>query len=299
MYDSFRACQPGWDRISPLLDAFGVAGKRVLDLGCGTGSFFELVLSMRPASLDGYDVSESMIAQARSKSAVFSNPTHPAKDIPLSLVVGSTSLVADASYDVILCLQVLQNLSDDPENTGVARRLALLQEMHRLLAPGGLCIISTRYRKQSCDEKVSDGSGSDHSDCDSNASSSFRSTYGDLYWYADSTIVPKAVRFMEHATPADPADEMSQADFALCQLHNSPDTVIRRDAYYTGARVKDPSFRAADSFFSRVDPGEMEALLAHISQLEETGTLDDYIQRRDALRGGLGHVAVVSGRKAL
>ena len=45
-------------------------------------------------------------------------------------------------------------------------------------------------------------------------------TYGDLYWYADKTVVPKAVNHMEFAVPADPVGELTAAGFTDCAYYN-------------------------------------------------------------------------------
>merc|ERR1712091_99417 len=119
--------------------------------------------------------------------------------------------------------------------------------MLRVLKPGGLCAITTRYRIQNGSEK---------------------STYGDLYWYADKPVVPKAVRFMELAVPQDPMGEMIAAGYKDCILINSPDLVIKSEAFndFTQNMIKNAAFRAADSFFSRLDNQELAALEAHVQQ---------------------------------
>merc|ERR1740139_1491599 len=94
-----------------------------------------------------------------------------------------TDAIPDAHYDVVVSLQVLQNICDEPTEAYEARQ-AFLKEILRVLKPGGLAVVSTRSRK--------------------GAGDSTGSSYGDMYWYADETVVPKAVQFMEHVVPAEP-----------------------------------------------------------------------------------------------
>ena len=297
MYDSYRGASPGWAVMAPLLAGpeHGIEGKRVLDLGCGTGGFFGKLLSMKPASLTAYDVSESMIEKAKEKAAGFAAKGGAFAHIPIDVRCATTEGLADGSFDAIVCLQVLQNICPDPsDGRGETSRRAFMQEMRRLLVPGGGVMITTRYRKQPYD-CAAEAEGAAAGGGDSSAS-----TYGDLYWYADRAVLPRAVAFMEGAVPARPAQELADAGFEACVLHNSTDTMIRADAYFRGEILVDPtegpSFQAADSFFSRLDDSERATLQAHIAALQEKGELKGYVERRDALRGKLGQVAVVVGR---
>ena len=279
MYDSFRFDAPGWGVLSPILDE--IKGKRVLDMGCGTGAFLEKLIDKEPSTLDGSDTSEKMIVKAQER-------VDKIKAAGGSLVpkvwAGDTSKVADGAYDVVICLQVLQNLTDVVEEC-VDLRVGFCKEINRILAPGGLAVITTRYRKQPGTDPICEGPDA--------------STYGDLYWYADKTVVPKAVNYMEFAVPADPVGELTAAGFTDCAYHNSPDTVTRSDAYPVGANVLNPAFRAGDSFFSRVVAcDELPALEAHITSLQESGKLDEYIATRREHAGALGQVGCLVGRKA-
>jgi 2-polyprenyl-3-methyl-5-hydroxy-6-metoxy-1,4-benzoquinol methylase len=331
VYDSYRGASPGWAVMSPLLTGAGtagttaehggenhggLAGKRVLDLGCGTGGFFGKLLSKGPASLTAYDVSESMIEKAKAKAKAFGAPGGEYAHIPIDVRCANTADLAAGSFDAIVCLQVLQNICPGPaEGRGEAARLSFMQEMRRLLVPGGSVMITTRYRKQPHDVAAEEEEGEEEGGGGAAAaagSSSSSSTYGDLYWYADRAVLPRAVAFMEGAVPARPAQELANAGFEGCALHNSTDTMIRADAYFRGeilagagageggdGEKEAKAFQAADSFFSRLDGEEQAALRAHVAGLRARGELEAYVARRDRRRGKLGQVAVVVGRKPL
>jgi hypothetical protein len=152
--------------------------------------------------------------------------------------------------------------------------------LHRIVKPGGLCVVTTRYRLQ-------DG-------CD-------KSSYGDLYWYSDKPVVPKAVGFMELAVPQSPHKEMEAAGFKNCTLTNSVDTMIQTAAYsdFTQNMILDSAFRAGDSFFSRLDEEELKALQDHVQAKLDNNTLQEYMAMRHKCRGEprKGQVGIVCGTK--
>src|SRR5687767_679449 len=70
-YDRFTAAseyEPVLDAIETWARAQGLAGRRVLDVACGTGKSFEPLLS-RGYEVTGCDLSPAMVAEARRKAA--------------------------------------------------------------------------------------------------------------------------------------------------------------------------------------------------------------------------------------
>jgi SAM-dependent methyltransferase len=89
-----------------------VAGLRVLDVGCGDRPYAEL---FRPAAeVVGFDV-----------------PGNPHADLHGSI---EAIPVDDGSFDVVLCLQVLEHVPDPP---------AAVRELRRVVRPGGRVLAST------------------------------------------------------------------------------------------------------------------------------------------------------------
>ncbi len=102
------------------------AADRILDLGCGTG-IVARVLRERlggAAKIVGLDVSPIMIEKARALTPELEFQQGNAMVLPF----------VDASFDLVLCQEMLQFVPD---------RLAALREVRRVLAPGGRFITST------------------------------------------------------------------------------------------------------------------------------------------------------------
>ena len=99
----------------PLLDwlrAQDVAGLRVLDVGCGDRPYEKLLHGA--AEIVGFDV-----------------PGNPHADLHGSI---DALPVEDASFDVVLCLQVLEHVPDPA---------AAVRELRRVVRPGGRVLLST------------------------------------------------------------------------------------------------------------------------------------------------------------
>jgi SAM-dependent methyltransferase len=110
-----------------------VAGLRVLDVASGEG-YGSHLLCKHAASVVGVDVSADAVAHARSRY-VSGN---------LSYVAASCVQIPepDASFDVIVSFETIEHIHEHE---------AFLREVDRLLAPGGLFIISSPNRPEYSD----------------------------------------------------------------------------------------------------------------------------------------------------
>lgn len=103
-----------------LLESLG-KDIRILDLGCNTG-FLVNLLQQKGYEVYGCDSSEAAIAFGRQQGTR-----------NLQVVEGNRLPFGDKEFDMILCLDVLEHLVDDRQG---------LQEIERVLKPGGLAIIT-------------------------------------------------------------------------------------------------------------------------------------------------------------
>lgn len=99
------------------------SGRRVLDIGCGTG-YGTAELGRQATSAVGIDISADAVAYAREH---YSGPTFveaPASALPFE----------DASFDLVTAFEVIEHLGNWS---------ALLEEARRVLAPAGFFLVST------------------------------------------------------------------------------------------------------------------------------------------------------------
>lgn len=115
-----RALEP-WIEVAP--------GMRALDVGCGIGRWSRLLAS-RGACVTGIDLSPTMIAEAERRAKACG-----LADRCRFVVQDSASLEVNGSFDLILCVTVLQHIPD----VGALR--SALRRMAKHLTPGGRLVI--------------------------------------------------------------------------------------------------------------------------------------------------------------
>jgi SAM-dependent methyltransferase len=106
-----------------------LAGQRLLDYGCGDGTFLGLLMSgsARPSAAVGAEIHEDMVNDLRSRFA----------DCPGLDFARTDELSRQEEthrYDAIFCMEVLEHVVDWQP---------LFGEFERLLRPGGLLVVST------------------------------------------------------------------------------------------------------------------------------------------------------------
>ncbi len=123
--ERYRAIRPDWkssgDQLEAMVRSHVTAESRVLDLGCGRGGVVELIWrDVRFAA--GLDPDSLSLAE------------HRAAGMPVVRGIGERLPFVDGSFDLIVCLWVLEHLRE-PRIT--------LREVNRVLRPGGHFIFVT------------------------------------------------------------------------------------------------------------------------------------------------------------
>jgi SAM-dependent methyltransferase len=119
-------------------------GKRVLDLGCGAG-YGSAELARRASTVTGVDVAAEAIEHAQA---------HYSKENLVFQQASATATgQADASFDLIVAFEVIEHLANWRE---------LLAEAKRLLAPGGLFLVSTPNRVYYAESRGESGANPYH-----------------------------------------------------------------------------------------------------------------------------------------
>ncbi len=104
-----------------------ISGK-VLEVGCGTGRGLEILIN-NADHFTGIDKYKTLTDDLQSK--------YPQADFR-AMVIPPFAGIADNSFDCVVSFQVIEHIKDDK---------AFLQEIYRVLKPGGKAIISTPNKK--------------------------------------------------------------------------------------------------------------------------------------------------------
>ena len=103
------------------------AGRRLLDYGCGDGTFLALVQDLFPSAL-GVDLDSLQIADCAARFAGVPGTTFLTTD----RLKGPSH---DGRYEIVVCMEVLEHCPDDIQ-------AEVLDQIRSVTAPGGTVVIS-------------------------------------------------------------------------------------------------------------------------------------------------------------
>jgi SAM-dependent methyltransferase len=101
-----------------------VRGRRVLDAGCGVGWGCQILLDHGAVSVDGVDIDESAVRESRARCPSGTFVRADLTDLPYP----------KQRFDVITCFEAIEHVEDP---------LRGLDEFRRVLAPGGIVLVSS------------------------------------------------------------------------------------------------------------------------------------------------------------
>lgn len=139
-FDSTR--QYLWGDLKPLAE-YAKDGDTILDLGCGNGRLYQLFTENNiVVTYVGQDQSEGLLSLAKKQFPDGQFVVSSMTQIPLS----------DKSVDVVYSIAAFHHLPDE------ASREACLQEIARVLRPGGTLVMSNwNLRNDYVQQKIADG----------------------------------------------------------------------------------------------------------------------------------------------
>lgn len=107
------------------------AGGSLLDIGCASG-YYSVAFAQAGGQATGVDISEAGVALARRRAE------HEGVAVRCEFLQGDmrTLAVSDGAYDVVLMIEVLEHVREQPQ---------ALAEAARALRPGGLLVLTTPH----------------------------------------------------------------------------------------------------------------------------------------------------------
>ena len=265
-YEDYTAVAVDYDRtripigVEIILGCLAAAGgaisaTRVLDAGCGTGSYSA---ALRPfvGAIDAVDLNPSMLDVARAKLDC-------APGCPVALHEAGLEALPfeDGRFDAVMVNQVLHHLPDSArDGRPLLRRV--LAELARVLRPGGAAIVNTCSHEQ-----IRHG-----------------------WWYA--ALVPEAVGAMcrRHADTGELNQFLAEAGLVPRGRFVPCDALMQGEAYFDGRGPLDPAWRRGDSLWSTVSESELECALAAVRARDEAGQLDAFVAEHDRRRPSIGQI---------
>jgi len=108
-------------------------GQRVLDLGCGEGRHAITAWLEAPVQVVGLDPGAADLATAAGRATEFEAPAGGDRTLGWVRGSGLNLPFADATFDCVICAEVLEHIPDYH---------AVLEEIRRVLKPGGVLAVS-------------------------------------------------------------------------------------------------------------------------------------------------------------
>lgn len=263
-YDATRAPVGGEILIGVLaLSRQSKSDFRMLDAGCGTGAYLELVVPYVDR-IDAIDINPDMLAVARKKFA------DSAVDARITFHQGSIeNLPFDAAqFDAVMFNQVLHHLESGQDGGFDGHRIALA-EAHRVLRSGGIVVVNCTSHEQ-----LRQG-----------------------FWHMH--LIPTALDTLYDRCISTEKLEaiLSETGFVLEGRSVPLEGALQGAAYFDAEGPLKPEWRKAESSWALAPEQEIAAAEAKIRELRESGDLDAYLAEHDTERRQVGQTTYFVARK--
>ncbi len=130
--------------IDTIVSVYIEKDMKVLDIGCGTGTF-AVKAAVKGARVTGIDISDEMLGIARKK--VGDEGLEDTVELVNAGVLEMDGLFGEKNFDCVVSILVFSELSRD-------ERTFALRECHRVLKDGGILIIADETRPQAPSSKA-------------------------------------------------------------------------------------------------------------------------------------------------
>jgi SAM-dependent methyltransferase len=138
--------RPTWD--AQILSSLGKLlppAQHILDAGCGYGRI-TIPLALAGHQMTGLDVSETLLSDARDRAHRQQASIQWVQESMCRVPLG------DRSFDIVLCLwSAFHELLEEE------KQLRAIQEFHRVLRPGGWCLIEGATYRLATDDEIASG----------------------------------------------------------------------------------------------------------------------------------------------
>ncbi len=225
---------------------------KLVDAGCGTGAY-TAALRDHISNIIALDISEGMLGAAAKKNV----------DGNVAFLRASIQALPfrDRAADALLNNLVLHHLPDN-EAAGYPAQQRVFSEFARVLRPGGALVIGVCTREQL--------------------------RHG--FWF--NQLIPSAIRACcERTAPLEVQISMlKEAGFDVKKPAVPWDDTLQGDAYFNRLGPLDAAWRDGDSVWSLAPPEELKLACQRVQNMEDDGTLADYVNDHNAQRLATGQI---------
>lgn len=241
-----------------------LTAQRVLDIGCGTGTFIEQVMG-KVGDLTGVEYNDGMIEQAKARVGD-----------KVALIQGSADELPfeDETFHACTVNQVIHHFPKD-ENYSFAKRS--FAEAYRVLKPGGWLILNTSTPEQQRDAFW----------------------WLSLFPKASATVCERFPPLDVVKSHLQQVGFRYTADSVTVPTQRTlmAEDKYLKDGVHAGFSA---AYRAGDSSWSMAEnSGELESGLKNLQDMIDNGTAEDWLAKREALRLSMGQATFISVQKAM